>query len=165
MGAASVFVSSNLTQWTSNVVCNYSINFPSPIAFGGGQFIGNFGPDIWTSTNAFNWTDRTNTYYYNADAFAYGEGTFVAGAADSIYQSGVFAPQSNSPPTTLTISTYPGVTINATAGAVYQIQSTTNLNSTWQPLTNFMLPFSPYIWVDTSSPAVGQKFYRSVQLQ
>jgi hypothetical protein len=59
---------------------------------------------------------------------------------------------------------YPGVTINGTAGAVYQIQDSTDLN-TWQTVTNFMLPCSPYIWIDTSSFVTGQKFYRSVQLQ
>jgi hypothetical protein len=91
-------------------------------------------------------------------------GGFVAPNSGA-YQSGVFAPQTNFPSTTLSISIYSGVTITGTAGLVYQIQSTTNLNSAWQPLTNFMLPFSPYIWIDTSSPAIGQKFYRSVQLQ
>ncbi len=161
-----VFVSSNLMQWTTNVICGYFELTPSQIAFGGSQFIGNFGSDIWTSANAFDWTNR----FYGGPttcAYAYGEGTFVCGngANGDIYQSGVFTSQSNSPATTLAISTYPGVTINGAAGAVYQIQSTTNLNSTWQPLTNFMIPFSPYIWVDTSSPAVGKKFYRSVQLQ
>jgi hypothetical protein len=97
--------------------------------------------------------------------YAYGQGTFVE-AGQNIYESNVFASDSNSPaPTALGISTYTGVTINGTAGAVYQIQSTTNLNSAWQSLTNFMLPYSPYIWVDTSSTVAGQKFYRSVQIQ
>ena len=86
-------------------------------------------------------------------------------AGSAISQSGVFATQSNSPATSLGISTYPGVTINGTAGAVYQIQYTTSLNSTWQTLTNFMLPYSPYLWVDTSSTVSGQRFYRSIQLQ
>jgi len=99
-------------------------------------------------------------------ALTYGQGTFVATIlGGSIYQSGAFASQSNCPATTLGISTYPGVTINGTAGAVYQIQYTTSLNSTWQTLTNFMLPYSPYLWVDTSSTVSGQRFYRSIQLK
>jgi hypothetical protein len=103
----------------------------------------------------------------NSTILTYGQGTFVAySGGDFIYQSGVFASDSNSPaPSNLTISTYPGVTINGSAGSVYQIQSSTNLNSAWQPITNFYLPYSPFIWVDTSSPVIGQKFYRSVQLQ
>ena len=164
-----VLVSSNLIKWTTNVICNTGYDyFPaSKITYGGNYFIGIFGTNVWTSVNAIDWTKR---FYEPSDPyafFAYGEGTFllVSNNEQNIYQSDVFAPQSNSPSTTLAIATYPGVTINGTAGATYQIQYTTNLNSAWLPLTNFMLPHSPYVWVDTSSPVVGQRFYRSVQLQ
>ncbi|MGP8053556.1 MAG: hypothetical protein ACLQAH_07015, partial [Limisphaerales bacterium] len=163
-----VFASSNLILWTTNIICSTpSETYFHPINYGGNQFIGEYGTNVWTSINAIDWTNRFPISYDPLPFFTYGAGTFlvVSNYGQNIYQSGVFGPQSNSPATTLTISTYPGVTINGSAGAVYQIQSTTNLNSTWQPLTNLMLPFSPYIWVDTSPPAVGQKFYRSVQLQ
>jgi hypothetical protein len=156
-----VFVSSNLLQWTSNIVCNTFGNIPNQVGFGGNQFIGSFGYYVWTSANAFGWTNRFSN---NFSAQAYGAGTFVVGGAD-IYQSGIFSSQSNLLATTLGISTYPGVTINGTAGATYQIQYTTNLNSAWLPLTNFYLPYSPYLWIDVSSTVHGQRFYRSLQLQ
>ena len=172
-----VFVSSNLVQWTS-VITNSSAWSYLPVAYGGGQFVvcpgtytsGGFGGllGVQTSSNGYTWATNLfggNPSVNTLNTLAYGQGTFVACNGSSIYQSGVFATVSNPPPSTLAISTYPGVTINGTAGLTYQIQYSTNLNSTWLPITNFALPYSPYIWVDTSSPIVGQRFYRSVQLQ
>ena len=156
-----VFVSSNLVNW---IYSSFGGGSYQPVAFGGNQFIINPFP-VYTSSDGYTWT---NTQYDFVDwvvTLTYGQGTFVATTlGGSIYQSGVFATQSNSPATTLGISTYPGVTINGTAGAVYQIQYSTDLNA-WQTLTNFMLPYSPYLWVDTSATVNGQRFYRSVQLQ
>ena len=42
------------------------------------------------------------------------------------------------------------------------VQYATNLSQTsnWQTLTNLTLPGSPYLWVDTSTPATVQRFYR-----
>jgi len=160
-----VFVSSNLVNWTNS----FSIGsaFYAPVAFGGNQFIVPY-PAVFLYTSSDGYTWIANPYISGnwMTALTYGQGTFVATIlGGSIYQSGAFASQSNCPATTLGISTYPGVTINGTAGAVYQIQYTTSLNSTWQTLTNFMLPYSPYLWVDTSSTVSGQRFYRSIQLK
>lgn len=165
---AVVCVSSNLVQWIeTDGSISGSGPFPSCIANGGNEFLVSVGLNVYTSSDGYAWSLRNVLGPFSA--FTYGQGTFVgstnAGGASSIFQSGVFSTQSNSPATTLSISTYPGLTINGTAGAVYQIQSTTNLNSIWLPLTNFPLPYSQFIWVDTSSPVVGQKFYRSIQLQ
>ena len=157
-----VFVSSNLVNWTQNTICESPQRYVSHITYGGNQFVGYFGASVWTSTNSLDWTNRITDIW--TSTFAYGEGTFVvADVYGNIFQSGEFASPSNSASTTLAISTYPGVTINGTAGTTYQIQYTTNLNSTWLPLTNFYLPYSPYLWIDTSSIISGQKFYRSVQ--
>ena len=125
------------------------------------------GGTVATSTDGTLWQTNGTMNFGSGSiiSLAFGQGTLVTATAKQIYQSGVFVTQSNVPTTTLGISTYPGVIINGTAGAVYQIQYTTSLNSTWQTLTNFMLPYSPYIWIDTSSTVTGQKFYRSVQLQ
>lgn len=166
-------VSSNLASWQSVQLGNSlgaSASSLAGIAFGGNYFIGeaftNYGLGFkytYTSTNGVDWINRAPAN--GATLFAFGAGSFVATGNGLLLQSGVFAPPSNPPPSSLTIATYPGVTINGTAGATYQIEYTTNLNSTWLPLTNFSLPYSPFIWVDTSSPIVGQRFYRSVQLQ
>ncbi len=171
-----VFVSSNLVQWTPAITISNGY-YPLPVIYGGNQFIacsvnGTYPASnaAYTSSNGYAWTPRS-IGGIGFDALTYGQGAFVAacGTEDNygignIYQSGVFATQSNPPATTLGISTYPGVTINGTAGAVYQIQYSTDLNN-WQTLTNFMLPYSPFLWIDTSSPVVGQRFYRSIQLQ
>ncbi len=179
-----VYISTNISSW-NGIGNGGNVTNSAPVAFGGNNFIisgnGTFSaPGVYgrydynlTSTNGYEWNAVSNAFGgplpLPIDAFAYGQGTFVAAGYPSyspyIYQSQVFANPSNSPAAILSISTYPGVTINGTAGATYQIQYTTNLNSSWQTLTNFMLPFSPYVWIDTSSPVVGQKLYRSVQLQ
>ena len=68
------------------------------------------------------------------NTFTYGQWTFVATDANgNIYQSEAFGTDLNAPPTTLGISTYAGVTINGTAGGVYRIQCSTDLD-TWQTL-------------------------------
>ncbi len=160
-----VFISSNLVQWTPAITNSFSWSH-LPVVYGGNQFIVSLGSATYTSSNGYAWTTRLSGggNYANFNALTYGQGACVA-CNYSIYKSGVFATQSNPLPTTLTISTYPGVTINGTADLTYQIQYTTNLNSSWLTLTNFTLPYSPYLWVDTSSSIVGQRFYRSVQLQ
>ena len=63
----------------------------------------------------------------------------------------------------LDIHTYAGLTIMGTVGVTYQIQYKTSLNNTnWTPLVDLMLPTNPYLYVDTNSPATGQRFYRAV---
>ena len=157
------FVSSNLLVW--NPCWNSSVSpqgiVPQAIAYGGGQFVGSFLGNILTSTDGLSWTNRFGDF---VNSFAFGQGTFVA-ANYAIFQSGLFAAVSNSLPANLAISTYAGVTINGMAGSTYQIQATSNLNSPWFTFTNILLPYSPYLWIDTSSTVGGQKFYRSVQLQ
>lgn len=164
------FVSSNLVQW--NLSWGFSATSSSyPVTYGGNQFIVAIANNLYTSSDGYGWVNSRNSIgTYNV--LTYGQGTFVAcnylanPAGASIQQSGVFFTNSSAPPATLGICTYPGVTINGTAGGVYQIQYTTNLNnSSWQTLTNFMLPYSPYLWIDTSLPVNGHKFYRSAQLQ
>jgi hypothetical protein len=108
-------------------------------------------------------TNETESYS-GAPFLVFGQGTLLTSTGNNIYQSGVFATNSTPTPTELSVSTYAGVTINGTVGAVYQIQSSTDLN-TWQTITNFILPYSPYLWIDTSTTASGKRFYRSVQLQ
>jgi hypothetical protein len=161
-----ILISSNLVNWSSAYNLGNPSDGPSfPVIFGGNQFIAAQNHYLFTSADGYTWNNIFTNDNSDFSALTYGQGAFVAADySGNIYQSGMFATNSNSFYTTLGISTYPGVTINGTAGAVYQIQCSTNLNN-WQTITNFMLPSSPYIWVDTSSTVTGQKFYRSVQLQ
>jgi hypothetical protein len=159
-----ILTSSNLIQWTPGTswgALGYGLFFP-PLAFGGNQFVTG-GLGIISSSNGYAWSNDISGISFTSITF--GQGTFVGVMGPQIYQSGIVAPPSNSPSSSLAISTYPGVSIIGTPGLIYQIQCATNLNSNWITLTNFSLPYSPYLWIDTSSTAIGQKFYRSVQLQ
>ena len=102
---------------------------------------------------------------YGATASAVGLGTKVLASQGGLYQSSLIAATTNRTATTLGIAAYPGVTINGTVGQTYQIQYSTSLNANWTAATNITLPYSPYIWVDTSTTVTGQRYYRSVQLQ
>lgn len=64
---------------------------------------------------------------------------------------------------------YGGLTLRGTVGAVYAIESTTQLESgvdagAWGLLEHFQLPTSPYRWTDTSHPVAGRRFYRAVPM-
>jgi formylglycine-generating enzyme len=65
-------------------------------------------------------------------------------------------------PAGLSIQTYAGLNITGQVGTVYSIQYSTNLLDTnaWLTLTNLSLPSSSCLWVDTTSPATGRRFYR-----
>ena len=59
------------------------------------------------------------------------------------------------------IHMYAGVTVAGTVGAPYQIQYKANIKSTnWLGLTDLVLPASPYLFIDTTSPAAPQRLYR-----
>jgi len=157
------FVSTNLLQWSPGWNSNAAPSgvVPQAIAYGGNEFIGSFLGNVYTSLDGLNWTNRTTG---TATCIGYGQGAFLA-CGYVILNSGIFSSVTNNVPTSLTVNTFAGVTIRGTAGMAYQIQCATNLDSPWLPLTNFSLPYSPYLWVDTSSPVSGQRFYRSVQMQ
>ncbi len=57
----------------------------------------------------------------------------------------------------------PAITIRGTIGAHYQLQTTSSLSDTnWTTLTNLFLPASPYLFVDTISSPVNQRYYRAI---
>jgi hypothetical protein len=65
--------------------------------------------------------------------------------------------------TGLAINLYAGLTVTGTIGAQYTIEYTNSLNApvVWTPLTSGTLTTSPYLYIDTSTPA-GTRFYRAV---
>jgi hypothetical protein len=71
-------------------------------------------------------------------------------------------------PANISLGTCPIIYIAGTIGYSYTIQSTTNLADTnaWVTLTNITVPYTPFIWADTSTDtsrgANPQKFYRLV---
>jgi len=64
------------------------------------------------------------------------------------------------------INLYAGVTMEGNPGAEYRIDYRTDLSTTtnWLTLTNFVLPQSPFIWIDYESPGQSKRFYRPVLL-
>jgi len=64
---------------------------------------------------------------------------------------------------TLSVERYAGVTITGTIGATYEIQYTTSLSSPdWKHLADVTLSTSSYLYVDTTTPANGNRFYRAL---
>jgi hypothetical protein len=64
---------------------------------------------------------------------------------------------------TLNIALFAGFNMTGTVGALYQIQSVTNAVSTnWVPVTNIVLPASPYFWLDPQPVNGLGKFYRAI---
>jgi formylglycine-generating enzyme required for sulfatase activity len=65
----------------------------------------------------------------------------------------------------LAVQTYAGLTITGAVGTVYTVQYTTDLaqSNDWRAAGIVQLPGSPYLWVDTTAPATGRRFYRAVE--
>jgi len=65
---------------------------------------------------------------------------------------------------TVSIQLYSGLTITGTLGSSYTVQYVTNANKTnnWQTLTNVVLTTSPALWVDASTAATADRFYRVI---
>ena len=75
------------------------------------------------------------------------------------------APRSYSQtPAGLNVQMYAGLSITGSVGRVYTIQYSTNLSETnnWVSLTNLILPSSPFLFVDTTTPATAQRFYQAI---
>jgi len=63
----------------------------------------------------------------------------------------------------LNLQLYAGLSITGAVGTVYSIEYVTDLAQTnsWRCLEFLQPPASPYLWVDKSAPATGQRFYRA----
>ncbi len=66
-------------------------------------------------------------------------------------------------PPRLELSLYAGVNITGTVGSVYVLQSTTTpaQSDSWTSLVFLQLPATNHLFVDTSTPAQGKRFYRA----
>jgi formylglycine-generating enzyme required for sulfatase activity len=60
------------------------------------------------------------------------------------------------------IQLYAGLNITGATGSVYVIQYVTDLAQTnaWTSLAFLQLPATNYLWMDTTAPATGRRFYR-----
>src|SRR3954466_14798333 len=66
------------------------------------------------------------------------------------------------PPTGLELQLYAGLSITGAVGTVYSVEYVPDLAQTnsWRCLEFLQPPASPYLWIDKSAPATGQRFYR-----
>src|SRR5271165_1093061 len=66
-------------------------------------------------------------------------------------------------PPGLNLQLYSGLSITGAVGTVYSIEYVTDLAQTnsWRCLEYLRLLASPYLWVDKSASATGQRFYRA----
>ena len=60
------------------------------------------------------------------------------------------------------LNMYAGIRIGGAPGASYRIdaRNSLNTNDTWLTLTNFALPYSPFLFIDEDSPNHPQRFYQ-----
>jgi hypothetical protein len=67
-------------------------------------------------------------------------------------------------PMQLAIQTYAGLSITGAVGTVYSIEYVTALAQTndWRSLAFLQQPTTNFLWIDTSTPATGQRFYRAI---
>ena len=67
-------------------------------------------------------------------------------------------------PPSLGLHLFAGVNITGTVGSIYVVQSTSNLAQTdsWRSLAFLQLPATNYLFVDTSAPVQGNRFYRAL---
>jgi len=64
----------------------------------------------------------------------------------------------------LGLQLFPGININGNVGTVYAIQFSMDLSqsNSWTSLAFLRLPTTNYLFVDTSAPATGNRFYRAL---
>lgn len=67
-------------------------------------------------------------------------------------------------PPTLGLRLFAGVNITGTVGTVYAVQSNADLaqSNAWSTLAFLRLPTTNYLFVDTTAPANGSRFYRAL---
>jgi len=67
-------------------------------------------------------------------------------------------------PPSLSLRLFAGVNITGTVGSVYVVQSSSDLSKTdaWTSLAFVQLPSTNYLFVDTTSPVAGNRFYRAL---
>jgi len=78
-------------------------------------------------------------------------------------------PAGNAPAQTipsLGMQPYTGISVTGVVGRVYQVQYATVMSptATWYALQHFELKWNPHRFVDNTTPATGQRYYRVVEV-
>ena len=66
----------------------------------------------------------------------------------------------------VTAATYASIWLSGAVGSVYRVEyrDVLDQSTNWLALTNVVIPASPYLFVDTNSPTLPQRFYRAALL-
>lgn len=101
---------------------------------------------------------------WGASAAAVNGTLYVIGGFDA-NNATIGSVEAFTPPTSIsTINMYAGLTLFGMAGTTNRIDFKNDLAApNWTVLTNLVLPFSPYLFIDTNSPNSTKRFYRVVQ--
>ncbi|EEF59139.1 WD40/YVTN/BNR-like repeat-containing protein [Pedosphaera parvula] len=115
----------------------------------------------WTKSN-FHSQDRMRGMTFTGNRLASVGYIYLSSSLTGIYLS--------DPVVNLALQPAPSPQINLSGivGRSYQIQcldaGLVNGSNSWQVLTNFTLPSSPYVWTDTNAMNSPQRFYRAALL-
>jgi hypothetical protein len=114
---------------------------------------------IWTSSDGASWTQRNANATSRLWRITAGAGTFIAvGDNGTIRQSEAFPPSLN-----IRFGSHAELTLAGLPGR-YRIEAADLLSETtdWTPLSTLTLSSGALTWVDISSSASCQRFYRAV---
>jgi hypothetical protein len=94
----------------------------------------------------------------------FGTNVLTAVTGDDIFVTKLRS-TTTSVPLTLSIAMYAGLTIYNTPGHDVRIEYLNDIQNTnnWLYLTNFILPTSPYLYIDVDSPNYPRGFYRAIE--
>jgi hypothetical protein len=87
--------------------------------------------------------------------------TLYLGTYSGYVFAGVPPAVSPPPPSITAIHMYSGLTITGTVSSACAVQASPDL-SNWSTISSFNLPFSPYLFIDTNSPAYPHRSYRVI---
>ena len=144
-----VFTSSDASNW----VQRGSIAFirPNQITYGNGLFLVNGNYQSEYSRDGLSWTAASNTCCSKS---AFGNGFFVTCDGEGIKKS--------DPIVTLQMDGPSSLRFLGPTGAVVNVESSSLApGDSWQPVTNLLLPTSPYLWNSSAPSNAPQRFYRA----
>ena len=119
----------------------------------------------YDTTDGTLWVGATDLiYHYSTNGTYLGSFSIPTNSAVHRFVDGLAFQGPASGPS-LSLDFYAGITLTGNVGTTNTLQYVTNLGDTnWITLTNLVLPQSPYLFFDVTSPHTQRRFYRAVQL-
>jgi hypothetical protein len=149
-----VLTSTDGSNWTAR--STVTLLRPSQIAYGSGCFVICGGGSTQYTEDAMTWITPASGYLSVGNSAVFAQSTFViVGGGTKVLQS--------DPVLMLEMPFAGTLLIDGRTGQPCWVEATDQLGSApaWIPLTNFALPYTPYLWTDTTSSNSPQRFYRA----